>query len=1243
MTKLGTTAAKRVQVVTVAAVSLFAMLLLLPVGTATAAPPPLLSQFCETGSGAGQCIIPRGVATDPATGNIYVADQVNSRVNKFSPWGVFLGAWGWGVADGTSALQSCGPGATPPTTTCRDGLEGDGPGQFRSPKGVAVDSAGDIYVVDGGGIGGAATRVQKFDSDGNFLLMFGGGVDQGPNHPGNLCTAAYIAEGDTCGAASEGPGGGEFSNPFKYSLYGSYIAVGPGDKVYVGDGGRIQRFDTGGNHVESIPLPGETVWALTVDPVSGNLYVAHCLATSYCEPGGNVQGSKPNVLKLNPAGEIIETLPVKHPLALAVDSGGNLYAVDGVRTPGDQAQLEIRKFTSAGAEVPNFTFHDGFDISTGIATSSACGIAGSDLIVSNIARYQNSVHSVRAYGPPPNPEICPPPAVPPTIADQYAVSVDSDGATLKAEIRPNFWPDATYGVQYGTSKCSEGGCDREQPPAPGSKLTSAVTNQKVTTPGVFFGELEPNTTYYYRFVAQSSGGGPVRGVGGAVGSDGAEGSFTTFPSAREARTDCPNQAFRIGASAALPDCRAYEMVSPVDKNGGDVAAGQVAAEWGTLAKSSADGGRMTFSSMRSFVDPLGAPVINQYLSIRGADGWSTQSISPPRSNPPLWPPSFSGQFKAFDDDLCSAWLLQDNPLGLTPDAPPTVANLYQRDYCSTEAGYRLLSKVAPPHFGLGPGKIDPEFYLTIPQGFSADNTYTVFRADDELTSNACSQPGIFQVYLGSAEGPLRLVSALPNGQATCNHASVGNQGNLTDGMRESSVHNAVSADGSRVFWTDSGEASPLQGSGGVIGQGPGKLYVRINATQPQSKISAGKCTEAAKACTLPISTASNTVYWGADVQGTKAVYTVGDELFEFDVAEAKSQLIADGGEEEVVGVGEDASRIYFTSKEALSGTQENSEGEMAQAGKKNLYLYEGGNFTFIATLNALDAPGHAVPFRRGSRVTPDGLHLAFSSAEPLTGYDNTDLISGRADAEVYLYDATQSEAGELACISCNPTGARPAGRAISVGSTAPIWMAARVPGWPEQLRPSRLLSDDGRRLLFHSFEELVPGDTNGKQDVYEWQAATDAKACEEIGAGLYVQLSNGCLSLLSSGQSPEDAEVIDVSHSGGDVFIATGSSLLPQDLGLVDVYDARVNGGYPAPSSPPPACEGEACQGPLAPPDDPTPASSTFEGAGNVGEGSKKPRRCAKGKARRKGRCVAKKPQRKRANKRANRERRVGQ
>jgi hypothetical protein len=225
----------------------------------------------------------------------------------------------------------------------------------------------------------------------------------------------------------------------------------------------------------------------------------------------------------------------------------------------------------------------------------------------------------------------------------------------------------------------------------------------------------------------------------------------------------------------------------------------------------------------------------------------------------------------------------------------------------------------------------------------------------------------------------------------------------------------------------------------------------------------------------------------------------------------------------------------------------------------------------------------------------------------LTGYDNVDSANGLGDAEVYLYGA---DADQLACISCNPSGARPAGRRFEGSSGFTIGVAARIPGWTTQLYASRALSDSGNRLFFESFDTLLPADRNGKADVYEWERVGSGDC--DASAPSFSTASGGCLSLISSGMSTSDSQFVDASTSGDDVFFATTAGLLAHDVGLEDVYDARVNGGFPPPPTPPAPCEGEACQGLPSPPNDPTPGSSSFSGSGNLPPAGKAKKRAKK-------------------------------
>ena len=86
-------------------------------------------------------------------------------------------------------------------------------------------------------------------------------------------------------------------------------------------------------------------------------------------------------------------------------------------------------------------------------------------------------------------------------------------------------------------------------------------------------------------------------------------------------------------------------------------------------------------------------------------------------------------------------------------------------------------------------------------------------------------------------------------------------------------------------------------------------------------------------------------------------------------------------------------------------------------------------------------------------------------------------------------------------------------------------------------------------MFFDSFDALTPSDTDGSEDVYEWEAP-GAGSCSESSSA-YRPVNGGCLFLISSGTSPETSEFLDADPGGGNVFFSTLASLLPQDPGLV--------------------------------------------------------------------------------------------
>jgi hypothetical protein len=234
-----------------------------------------------------------------------------------------------------------------------------------------------------------------------------------------------------------------------------------------------------------------------------------------------------------------------------------------------------------------------------------------------------------------------------------------------------------------------------------------------------------------------------------------------------------------------------------------------------------------------------------------------------------------------------------------------------------------------------------------------------------------------------------------------------------------------------------------------------------------------------------------------------------------------------------------------------------------------------------------------------ARATPDGNVFLFKSRSSLTDYD-----SG-GHAEIYLYDAG---AGQLRCLSCNPTGVPASSDATLQSPDRVGWHAP----WPENLRA------DGERAFFETSEALIARDSDGAEDVYEWEAQ---------GVGSCSQ-AEGCLYLISSPQSRQGEHLFAVSRSGDDVFILSSERLLGADADeTASIYDARVGGGFAEPTQA--SCEGEGCRPQLTAPPLLRSGDTSLRGVRDA-----KPPACPKGKRkvthRGKSRCAKKKHHRRR-------------
>jgi hypothetical protein len=1204
------------------------------------------------GSGAGQLSEPETIAVDSSSHTVYVGERENSRVQKFDAAGGFLWAVG-GEVDKVTHANLCTV-----AVECGAGKAGAGEGQFEGPfntnrLNVAVGPGGGLYVADTQGkiTEGFKARVQRFEES---------GADVGPQilllgtTANDEQSLAVDSVGDIYLARKYFLGGPETTGVYKYDLTGSPVAgwgvggiVNPSNRVgpialdpkgdlFVSDPGNlgttgIAEYDPAGTEILVFFGNG----TLKAGPqelafhhsATGDLFAVEFASS---EPGRVVQLALPEPGPLlvpgsteaSPVGNVRATLKVQfNPEGKTGTAHFQYISKEDFEKDGNSFGAGTHTTPESAPTPADFANHTPQATNTCVVPTEATCLKPETTYYFR-AFAKNSDGSVTGE----KEEFTTLPAL--QIDATWATEVGTDFARLHAEVNP-LSIDATAYFQYvpeGADFQAHGFENAVSVPSPAHPLDFGTGETPVVRVADLL-PLEPGTVYHYRLIASDPYFLPVVS---------AEHEFTTFaPGGTGGEACSANEAFRTGPSAALPDCRAYEMVTPIDKNNGDILTRiNITGYQTNLDQSSVAGSGFTYSSYRAFAKPESAPFTDQYLAFRDpVSGWSSQAIDPPRG--PQFRFELENEYQAFSPELDTSWMLQEGEPPLDPCAPAGFTGLYRRE--SATGAYQALSCAQPT-------SVPSVEYMPELQGFSTDGSHALIRIDNKLTPNASSATvgarPVYQVYEATGTGTLRLVSVLPNGEANATDSSAGSafNENVANHNRLNSVLNALSSNGTRVFW-----------STGLGGSGP--LYLRLNADQAQSKIVSGKCSEPVRACTIGVSetvTVEGARFQAANPQGSKALFTVtkgplAGSLYEFDdtTEPSVSHLIATGlMKGNILGSSEDLSRVYFASEAASVGGQ----AEGAVPGQPNVYLADEGTIRFVATLtngetadlgNQYSSP-IAEPVYRTARVSPDGASLVFmstslASSERTAGYDNTDAVSGRPDAEVYLYDATANGgAGKLRCVSCNPSGERPLGHEVEKGVNGKIglWGAARIPVFETELYQPRYLADDGKRVFFDSYDALVLGDTNGKQDVYEWEAP-DTGSCTSESVS-YVAGSEGCLSLISSGRSPGDSEFLDASPTGSDVFFTTVESLLPQDAGLIDVYDARVDGGFPPPPAPAAGCEGEACQGPPVAPLDTTPASFAFNGPGNpipalaTPKAKTKPmiKACGKGRVRKRGRCV---------------------
>lgn len=1114
------------------------------------------------------------------------------------------------------------------------------PGTLKEPSGVAVNEAtGEVYVVDE-----ALERVEIYDAvSGAFLAQ----IDGSTTPSGNFHSLVGIAVDNTCAikelTASTSPTCAE-ADPSNGDLYLVDNREEGGPQV-------VDKFEQDGTFLNQVTgLPENQLLAGVAIGSSGQVWINSQAAPNYGYDNA-VENQPTQVVEAGHAGEYgFEN-------SLAVDSDGNFY----IKTLSNGNET-VHKFSpTGGILIPSMTGENpasavGVDQSTDIAyvgEISFVGVFNSEgteverlapgegnpplqhaADVASDSRTETVFVSDRKAGV--VVAFSPEPPGPPTVEaeSQFVSDVGAESAILHAQLNPRSNPGdepTHYYFQYGPC-ASLLTCSSEPFPLSTSMATAPPDFEVHKVQATIQG-LQPGVIYHYRLVATNAHG---TAEGESLAGSELSRTFTT----------------QTSIVSGLPDGRSWELVSPPHKAG---AAIEPIGETG-VTKAAADGHGIAYILNGPIEgEPFGYAARSQALSLRSPSEWSSRDISVPHQHVTGNPVGQGPESKDYSSDLSHALVRpygQYNPSLSDESSEPTP---YLRDLspaCTTNCFHPLVT--AKPGFADVPAgtEFGEDAKCASDQGGGVqtvcgpgveaeteDLKHVVIRSAVPLVSGAGEQ----QLYEWE-DGSLELVSIFPP-SASGEPSSVG-VGAGSSSVPSARSSGAISADGSRVIWH--GESS-----------GEEALYQRDRSSGSTAQLDEGTGCEGCGS--------GYGVYQAANRDGSTIIFAdaqplTADSGAHFDGPHSgqnsfdlyRCAMVMEAGEPHcqltdltplrngepadvqghILGSDTGADHFYFVAEGVLSGP--NGEGQAPALGRSNLYSLQGEEITFIGILVKGDANswGGQLPdeafARQPAMASPDGRYLTFMSQARLVDYENKDAMTGDPVAEVYLYD---SATGHLSCPSCDPTGVRPNGvgfRELELDGTlspgAGFWgggaVAAFIPAAEQAdlaggfvYQPRSL--DDSGRLFFTSGEALVPQDSNGTQDVYEFEPAS-VGGCTEVSP-TYSQSIAGCVYLISSGTSRDPSSFLDASADGADVFFLTSSQLRPQDEDSAkDIYDAHVCSAatpcLPEPPAPAPACEGDACQQPATPPVDATPNSLSFHGAGNVREAraKKKKRRSRK-------------------------------
>ncbi|HWY17667.1 MAG TPA: hypothetical protein VNY27_03025 [Solirubrobacteraceae bacterium] len=1092
---------------------------------------PLITSF-------GTLSNPQGIAIDQSNGDVYVADTGNNRIEKFDSQGNFLLAFGANV--GGPGVNTCSS-----VLTCVAGTPGSAPGQFTAAAFVAVDNSGgpshgDVYVADTGD-----NLVSKFDSSGNLITSWGAGGQL------NGSTATDGPFGTLAGITVDATGrllvlnlnsqefvfsqAGTFSSDFAVArpTNPSGVAVDTaGDFFKVNGDGSVEEFNSA--NIDLGQVTTSSASAIAVDPASGDLYVAttgnnaidhyHFTAPGQvAEPGGSTcmigsfsgcAASDSSPISFLP-GHGIAVVSATDDTYVSNPSDGKVYEYGPAMTLPDVTTGQATGVQPSSATLSGTTNPDGVQVSscqfeygtdTTYGQSVPCAQSAAQIgsgtspvpVSAALSGLQpNTSYHFRldvgnANGTNQGQDQTFTTLGPPTDTGVASTDQTKTGSTVFSHVNP-IRLDTHAHFDYGTTT-GYGQSTQD------TDIGSGADVQEVSA---LINGLQPNTVYHYRLVATNSAG-----------------TLTSTDHTFQTQGGCPNDQYRTGLGAYLPDCRAYEQVTPTAKGDAlDISLKGL----GSYGIFSTDGNTVLIQTPSVWpgtanVDPL----TQDYFFGRSASGWNITNTLRPSGAAGL---SSYGYVRGYTPDLSKIGFSLNQDAQNPGTAPKTVE-------LGPPGG--PFSVIATPQVGAGNDLF----------GTSVDLSHVILATKDStLTPNAGGTSSGAQDLYDYTGGHLTLVNQKTDGSlaSTCG-ADI-----------HSGAQHPVSEDGSKIFFTT---PSPPEGGTATdpscFAQHHG--WVRINSGSPN-------------ATTVDVGpvTSSTVAFLGASADGAKALFNTPSGVLLYDTITQTSTLVATSPTPNLgARISPDGSTVYFVRQD-----------------DSFMYRYD------VAT-GHLDKLFQVDGFAQFNGVTQDG-GVALFVAAAVPG-----RFAGSPYNEMYRYSAADSG---LLCVTCHPDGGPMLNAAdhfgISLPTEGPIALLKA-----EGTAPSAL-AGNGKYVFFQTSEQLVPRDTatglvaagvpSPAYNIFEWEAAGTGTCTDPAG----------CTHLITAGSDNVETDLIGATPDGSNVFFVTHDRLLGQDQdGLGDVYDARIGGGLPSPVVTA-QCSAD-CQAPYSAQAAPAVATVSFNGPGNV-------------------------------------------